>query len=521
MLEKSVEKELEEEKLGWIQEEEERLVNMRESFQHLKEQLQQQQTMLDKREAFLKEKMCLEKSKTKSHMEMSARISHLEQVLKEKSIDLEKTENVDEKEALRHEIQNLRRTRDCLVDQRCNLDEKFQKSMGANNDLAHHHQHSPSHPSKLGDNWPEPVPSLLVLPLTSLVSAPDLASATNTKLEKVLNTLEERRLLECDEAIEAIDAAIEYKNELICGRKGKGLDNNLVQREKCEEMLLARLMKLSSIEVRTLLYKYFQKVIDLRESGKKMEIQLAELDHHTETQAWKIQAMGNALKQANLETERRIITLQREHEAKLHLMLRHFAEETSSSSGVEGVSRSHFILDSYAEVGKYKRENKNLKKRIQELEAVMQMACHCIRDIKFMEDDKPHLIGDTQTDREGNTKGEDSTQARQFVDIEFPPRFRTEANQPSTHTEDYIDSFDNTVEAYTPPSGGSGEDGDIFTTPNDMAPDVDMPQKKIGSSSSVQIPQQNLKRLQISSTPSTTKVTRQKNKLIIQQQKKS
>ncbi|CAG2064204.1 unnamed protein product, partial [Timema podura] len=127
MLEKSVEKEIEEEKLRWIQEEEERLVNMRESFQHIKEQLQQQQTMLDKREAFLKEKMCLEKSKTKNQMEMSARISHLEQVLKEKSIDLEKTENVDEKEALRHEIQNLRRTRDCLVDQRCNLDEKFQK----------------------------------------------------------------------------------------------------------------------------------------------------------------------------------------------------------------------------------------------------------------------------------------------------------------------------------------------------------------------------------------------------------
>lgn len=29
---------------------------------------------------------------------------------------------------------------------------------------------------------------------------------------------EERRLLELDEAIEAVDAAIEYKNEVICGR---------------------------------------------------------------------------------------------------------------------------------------------------------------------------------------------------------------------------------------------------------------------------------------------------------------
>jgi hypothetical protein len=39
-------------------------------------------------------------------------------------------------------------------------------------------------------------------------------------------------MLECEEAIEAIDAAIEYKNELICGRKGQGLDNSRVEREK-------------------------------------------------------------------------------------------------------------------------------------------------------------------------------------------------------------------------------------------------------------------------------------------------
>ena len=33
-----------------------------------------------------------------------------------------------------------------------------------------------------------------------------------------MGTAEERRLLELDEAIEACDAAIEYKNEVICGQ---------------------------------------------------------------------------------------------------------------------------------------------------------------------------------------------------------------------------------------------------------------------------------------------------------------
>lgn len=70
---------------------------------------------------------CMHFSDLQSIREVSARISHLEHVLKEKSTDLEKTENLDEKEALRHEIQSLRNTKECLSRERCNLDEKLQK----------------------------------------------------------------------------------------------------------------------------------------------------------------------------------------------------------------------------------------------------------------------------------------------------------------------------------------------------------------------------------------------------------
>jgi len=52
-------------------------------------------------------------------------------------------------------------------------------------------------------------------------------------------------------------------------------------------------------------------------------------------------------------------------------MLRHFAEESSGSSSAEAASR-HLLLDRDAELGKYKRENKSLKKRIQELEALFK-----------------------------------------------------------------------------------------------------------------------------------------------------
>lgn len=211
----------------------------------------------------------------KNLKEVQARISHLDHVLKEKSENLEQYEG-EEKEGLRHEIRNLRRTRDHLLEQRCTLDRKL-------------------------------------------------------KREKMLTHREERKLLECDEAIEAIDAAIEFKNELICGHKSIDTSERL-QREKGEQMLMARLNKLSPEEMRTLLYKYFTKVIDLRDSSRKLEVQLMNLEREKDAWEWKERVLSNAVRQARLEGERNAVILQRQHETKLTLMLRHLAEETSASS---------------------------------------------------------------------------------------------------------------------------------------------------------------------------------------------
>lgn len=75
---------------------------------------------------------------------------------------------------------------------------------------------------------------------------------------------QERKLLECEEAIEAIDTAIEYKNNLICGKSPSASlsdsQDNKDSRSRGEQMLMARLDKLSHDEIKTLLYRYFQKV---------------------------------------------------------------------------------------------------------------------------------------------------------------------------------------------------------------------------------------------------------------------
>ncbi|XP_017132869.1 kinesin-like protein costa [Drosophila elegans] len=211
---------------------------------------------------------------------VQARITHLNHILREKSDNLEEQPGPAQQESLRHEIRNLRGTRDLLLEERCHLDRKL-------------------------------------------------------KRDKVLTQKEERKLLECDEAIEAIDAAIEFKNEMITGHRSIDTSDR-IQREKGEQMLMARLNRLSTEEMRTLLYKYFTKVIDLRDSSRKLELQLVQLERERDAWEWKERVLSNAVRQARLEGERNAVLLQRQHEMKLTLMLRHMAEETSASSASYG-----------------------------------------------------------------------------------------------------------------------------------------------------------------------------------------
>ncbi|XP_053612430.1 kinesin-like protein costa [Plodia interpunctella] len=159
--------------------------------------------------------------KTNTLKHFTNRITHLDSILKEKTNDLESMELSKEKELmLRKEIKNLRKTRECLHEQRCSLGHK-------------------------------------------------------RKIYKSLSDSEERKLLECEEAIEAIDTAIEYKNNLICGKSPSASlsdsQDNRDSRTRGEQMLMARLDKLSHDEMKTLLYKYFQKVVDLRSACAALE----------------------------------------------------------------------------------------------------------------------------------------------------------------------------------------------------------------------------------------------------------
>ncbi|XP_076683370.1 kinesin-like protein costa [Andrena cerasifolii] len=207
----------------------------------------------------------------KKRVYVGAKISHLDYVIKEMSMDMERSFHKYEKQDLRGEIEHLRRTRDLLVDEKCRLDDKLQK-------------------------------------------------------EKTSSTVEERKLLEFGETIEAIDAMIEHKNEMICGRKD--FDENQSQREKGERMLMERLAKLSDGEMRTLFYKYFLKVIDLKESSRNLEVQIAKLESSVESRDVLIQTLTDALKTTKIAAESKYLCAQKAFQEQMHLMFKHFSKET-------------------------------------------------------------------------------------------------------------------------------------------------------------------------------------------------
>lgn len=138
---------------------------------------------------------------------------------KERCTTIERT--WEEKRALHVEIDDLRRTREHLVNEKCSLTDKL-------------------------------------------------------KLEFKLSKEEMRRLVECGETIEAIDEVIQRKNEMILGKKD--FSEYEEQREKGAQMLMEQLARLTEGEIKALFYKYFLKVIDVKESAKEREQEIRDLE---------------------------------------------------------------------------------------------------------------------------------------------------------------------------------------------------------------------------------------------------
>lgn len=196
----------------------------------------------------------------------------------------------EEQKSKRYEIQKLRKFRDYLVEQKIYLDQKVKGVKGS--------------------------------------------------MER-----EKRKLRECNEGIEAIDAVIEYKNEMICGRKSIDLSssNKRLQAEKGSQVLVEILSNLSNEEMRMLLYKFFLKIMDLKESSHNLENLLNYVELEKDDLEQKVRYLRNTVQQERLEYDSKMLALKKQHEGNINLMLQQFAVDTSMS-GNSSIDQPRFQL---------------------------------------------------------------------------------------------------------------------------------------------------------------------------------
>ncbi|XP_065590055.1 kinesin-like protein KIF7 [Cyrtonyx montezumae] len=303
-----------EEQKKWLDMEMDKVLEQRRALDELEDELRKREAIVAKKEALLQEKNGLESKRLRSSqaltddiVRVSSRLEHLEKELTEKNGQLRHGSAHDQQQ-IRQEISNLRQEKDQLLKQRLELDNKLRQGT-------------------------------------------------------LLSPEEERILFQLDEAIEALDAAIEYKNESITCRQ-RVLRASASLLSQCEMNLMAKLSYLSSSETRALLCKYFDKVVTLREDQHRQHIAFSELEMQLEEQQQLVHWLEAAVERQRLEMDRQLTVQQKEHEQSMQLLLqqsREHMEEGLASSKLQYEGRIQ-VLEK--ELGRYMRANQELSQRL-------------------------------------------------------------------------------------------------------------------------------------------------------------
>ncbi|XP_031568162.1 kinesin-like protein KIF27 isoform X4 [Actinia tenebrosa] len=205
-------------------------------------------------------------------------------------------------------------------------------------------------------------------PLTGLLQTRDELHKQRNILEsklqdgELLDPGEERRLIELDEGIEALDAVIEYKNDSI-----KNKQQQLQSNDDLNIELITEIKSLPREEATNLLSKYLDKVIQLRQTEAKLHLDCNEKDVKIDEQERIIGELQRGLQQALMAAERKVTNLQQKHEQKIQFLMsqvrdaenavRHEGKESDNHSRVQQLERDVYY---------YKKTCRELKKKLRE-----------------------------------------------------------------------------------------------------------------------------------------------------------
>ncbi|XP_067886127.1 kinesin-like protein KIF27 isoform X2 [Heterodontus francisci] len=301
----------------WLDEEVEKVLQQRQALAELEEDLRKREVIVDKKEALLQEKSQLEIKRLRSSqalnkdiLNLSTRLNTIEKELSDKSSQLQNS-TTEERKTISEEMQVLQRERAQLLKRRHCLDEKLE-------------------------------------------------------LGNVLSTEEERILFQLEEGIEALDAAIEYKNETIHCRQHslRASDGSLTRNEA---NVMFRLGALSAAETRVLLCRYFNKVISLRETERNLQVQCAEMSVKVTEQENVVHELESAVERLSMEIDRRLTMQQKEHEQKMQLVLQYFKDKSGEGLADSIKAYESKIQQLEKDLYFYKKTSRELKKKLREL----------------------------------------------------------------------------------------------------------------------------------------------------------
>nr|KAF6283499.1 kinesin family member 7 [Pipistrellus kuhlii] len=303
-----------EEQKRWLDQEMEKVLQQRRALEELGEELRKREAILAKKEALVQEKTGLESKRLRSSqaltediVRVSSRLEHLERELSEKSGQLRQG-SAQSQQQIRGEIDALRQEKDSLLKQRLEIDGKLRQG-------------------------------------------------------SLLSPEEERTLFQLDEAVEALDAAIEYKNEAIASRQ-RALRASASLLSQCEMNLLAKLSYLSSSETRALLCKYFDKVVTLREEQHQQQVAFSELEMQLEEQQRLVFWLEAALERQRLETDRQLTLQQKEHEQHVQLLLQQSRDHLGEGLADSRRQYEGRIQALERELGRHVWANQELRQRL-------------------------------------------------------------------------------------------------------------------------------------------------------------
>ena len=166
------------------------------------------------------------------------------------------------------------------------------------------------------------------------------------KLEEddVLEPTEERRLVELMEAVEALDMAIEYKNDVI-----EGMEKNLDEKSRknnVTEKLLGHLNEMDREDMKGILQKYFDRVIELKDDERKAVEMKEELEIELLEKERLNQELQHCLTQTEARAERRLVDLEREHEKQVQFLVERMNDQVKNQPSADTVRLVKYrILD--------------------------------------------------------------------------------------------------------------------------------------------------------------------------------